>query len=328
MTREQYSQFLRQLQDNVKSNPGSAEAWRDLAQLKMMGGDADGAVNDCLECLRIDQKNVNGLVLMGNIFANYKKDDKTAAEYYERALAVDPENPDALGNYATMLMKLGEIMKAIPNFRRAIELKPDGMVAYYMLAQCYVSMEDWRSAWQIATDAFDKARIGLQDANYSDRIQAGLAKIRDLAASHGGDQPPENNQKHLEQSLRQTAFEHEHESQSDPQLNMMMAMYMMGAMKRFDALPFEKVREIAIEIAVLGTQGISPQKHSGYTLKSIPGEDFSGYRLLANYYVSWKMVFPDKLSMLRLPFDEAYKLAMVMRGNKDGENSKKQTGGV
>ncbi len=52
----------------------------------------------------------------------------------------------------------------------------------------------------------------------------------------------------------------------------------------------------------------------GYTLKTIPCEDFSGYRLLAYYYVSWKMAFPDHLKDIGLPFDDAYALAVQMRG--------------
>lgn len=79
---------------------------------------------------------------------------------------------------------------------------------------------------------------------------------------------------------------------------------------------------VAVEIAMLGTQGISPDKHEGYKLKSIPGEDFSGYRMLAHYYVSWARVFPDKLSLLQLPFDDAYAAAKSMYEMKNRGNGK------
>ena len=49
-------------------------------------------------------------------------------------------------------------------------------------------------------------------------------------------------------------------------------------------------------------------------LKTIPSEDFSGYRLLAYFHVSWKMVFPNHLKDIGLPFDDAYALAVQMRG--------------
>ena len=39
-----------------------------------------------------------------------------------------------------------------------------------------------------------------------------------------------------------------------------------------------------------------------------------GYRLLARYSVSWKMAFPDHLKDIGLPFDDAYAIAVLMRG--------------
>ena len=63
-------------------------------------------------------------------------------------------------------------------------------------------------------------------------------------------------------------------------------------------------------ITHFGVRGIA----LGYTLKTILGKDFSGYRLLAWYYVSWKMAFPDHLKDIGLPFDDAYALAVQMRG--------------
>ena len=80
------------LEARVKAQPESAEAWRELAQVKMMLGDIDGAENDCIECLRIDPKNASGLVLMGNLLTNYRKDDAAAEKYYAQAVEVDPES--------------------------------------------------------------------------------------------------------------------------------------------------------------------------------------------------------------------------------------------
>ena len=75
----------------------------------------------------------------------------------------------------------------------------------------------------------------------------------------------------------------------------------------------DKVRNAAMEIAVLGMRGIDPARSGGYTLKTIPGEDFSGYRLLAYYYVSWKMASPPQKD-IGLPFDDAYALVVQIRG--------------
>lgn len=39
------------LEAQVKNEPKNAEAWRELAQVKMMLGDIDVAVDDLIECL-------------------------------------------------------------------------------------------------------------------------------------------------------------------------------------------------------------------------------------------------------------------------------------
>ena len=56
----------------------------------------------------------------------------------------------------------------------------------------------------------------------------------------------------------------------------------------------------------------------------MPGEDFSGYRLLANYYVSWKIALPEHLAKVGLPFDDAYALARQMYDGFDGVRFRKE----
>ena len=125
----------------------------------------------------------------------------------------------------------------------------------------------------------------------------------------------------MEQALRQSAFDRKHAA-SDPTVNMMMAMYMLDAMRRFDKMPADQVKAVASEIAVVGTRGISTAKDAVYTLKTIPDEEFSGYRLLANYYVSWARAFPEHLAKIGLPFDDAYALAMQMHNPPQSETPK------
>ena len=55
------------------------------AEVKMMSGNIAGAENDCIECLRLDLKNVAGLVLMGNLLTNAKGDNATVERYIEVA---------------------------------------------------------------------------------------------------------------------------------------------------------------------------------------------------------------------------------------------------
>lgn len=112
---------------------------------------------------------------------------------------------------------------------------------------------------------------------------------------------------------KQETFNSTHNPESiDPTITMMMACYMVGAMKYFETLLPEDVKKIAFEIAMVGQSGINPNQKSGYTLNLIPDKDFGGYELLAYYYTSWAQVAPEMLSQLGLPFDDAYKMAKKM----------------
>ena len=87
---------------------------------------------------------------------------------------------------------------------------------------------------------------------------------------------------------------------------------MFDAIKKLSALTADKVKAIAMEIVMLGANGIDVSRSGGYTLKTMPGEDFFGYRLLADYYVSRKIALPEHLAKVGLPFDDAYALAQQM----------------
>ncbi|MDM1350932.1 hypothetical protein HX014_09985 [Myroides marinus] len=54
--------------------------------------------------------------------------------------------------------------------------------------------------------------------------------------------------------------------------------------------------------------GIDPQK-DGYSLPAIPNKTFSGYKVLAYYYVSWAIALPEMLNQLGMPFEKEYELA-------------------
>lgn len=95
-------------------------------------------------------------------------------------------------------------------------------------------------------------------------------------------------------------------------LNMAVVLFMVDAMQVFDKMSAEKIKATAFEIAMLGTQGINPSSGNNYKLSNIPKKDFSGYHLLAFYYVSWAIAIPEMLAQLQLPYDKEYEMAKQM----------------
>ena len=115
-----------------------------------------------------------------------------------------------------------------------------------------------------------------------------------------------------EKEERQEAFTANHKDGGSDEIKKKVACMMCIALKRLKQLPDEEVKQIAAEIALLGVNGISPDKDSGYKVASLPDLDMSGYECLSYYYVSWALAFPEKLSMLGLPFADAYRMALEL----------------
>jgi len=100
-------------------------------------------------------------------------------------------------------------------------------------------------------------------------------------------------------------------SQKEMGTNMAVVMFMVDALEFFHKMPKQKIKEIAYEIALQGTQGYRPE-NKNYIIGLIPDKKFSGYHILAYYYVSWSLVMPEMLPELQLPYDNEYKLAMTL----------------
>jgi Flp pilus assembly protein TadD len=93
--------------------------------------------------------------------------------------------------------------------------------------------------------------------------------------------------------------------------------YLLDALKRYDTLPVEKIREIAFEIGVVGQRGLdyaSPDQK--YDLKSLPDEKFSGLHLMCLMYAGFKRIAPEHdLHMdLHEPFLKALELFQGAKG--------------
>lgn len=96
----------------------------------------------------------------------------------------------------------------------------------------------------------------------------------------------------------------------------MMTMYMLGAIEYLEKLSREDVKRIALEIAIVGINGISPN-NDGYKINAIPNKEFKGYEFLAYYYVSWAIAIPEQVDSLGLPFKAAYDSAVALHKAKN-----------
>lgn len=94
-------------------------------------------------------------------------------------------------------------------------------------------------------------------------------------------------------------------------INMAVVSFMREALEFFSGKHIEEVKKIAFEIAMQGIHGYKPEVEN-YRISAMPGKTFSGYKILAFFYVSWALAIPDMLSQLQLPYDKEFELAQSL----------------
>jgi hypothetical protein len=111
-----------------------------------------------------------------------------------------------------------------------------------------------------------------------------------------------------EDSLQKREMEKFQKHQEEMGTNMAIVLFMVDALKYFKNKPVEEIKQTALEIAMLGTMGIDPNKKE-YIISSITGKRFSGNQVLAYYYVSWAIAMPEQVQHLGLDFKTEYAIA-------------------
>jgi len=140
-TKGKYSLAKPILTKLIKENPSVSEYHRFLGQIYSDEGNQDLAIDKLIDALRWDPDSAYALIMMGNIFAKFKGDIKTATKYFDQALAVDPNNNITLNNIGANLLQLGKLDEG----KRYLELAYDinqkypntfyGLALYYQLGQ-------------------------------------------------------------------------------------------------------------------------------------------------------------------------------------------------
>jgi tetratricopeptide (TPR) repeat protein len=111
-----------------------------------------------------------------------------------------------------------------------------------------------------------------------------------------------------EDPLQKREMEKFQKHQQEMGTNMAVVMFMVDALNYFKNKTVEDIKQTALEIAMLGTMGIDPNKKD-YIISSITGKRFSGNQVLAYYYVSWAIAMPEQVQHLGLDFKKEFEMA-------------------
>lgn len=168
----------------IKACPGFSEAHRLLGQVLYQQGEIDKGMDEVLEALLIDPKNMWALIMMGNILANAKNNIEGADKYYKKVLEYYPDNAIALNNVAGTLIRKKDYDNAIGYMERALELDDSYTNSYYGIALAYYQKDELDKAFDYASRGALKGASRAEDPGVRQELLKLLLTVtRDLSES-------------------------------------------------------------------------------------------------------------------------------------------------
>ena len=250
------------LESLTKSAPANSAVLYNLGICYNELGQYDEAVIRLKRAVQLDPQHAHAWVGIGNAYYRMRKHDQ-ALQAYEKAVQLDPNDGYTHRNLGGLLIGFKRLDEAIVHLRKALELMPDDQQAIFGLA---AALEE------VGTDEAEAEA----DSVYQRLI---LEHPKSPMAAEAEKWRTKYAQKHLK-------------SNSVGGFRPDVVRYIADALKTFDRVGPEKRREIAVEIALLGSTGLDiNDPDSKYELKSLPGT-YSGLNLLAIMYSAFHQIDP------------------------------------
>jgi len=185
-------------EDILKHDPNNLDARRILGRIytRMIGDTQQGKINE--EMLRAateqyekivakDPKDMDSWLTLGRLYRT-ARNSVESEKAYSQALAIDPNNEDALTGLAIVYSDVGDTRKAIEKLQ-AVTSKDPNPRTLAALAGAYEQLHDYRSAAEVLRKAVDldpenpRLKRGLaKDLLYSGSLDDALKYYREISA--------------------------------------------------------------------------------------------------------------------------------------------------
>jgi tetratricopeptide (TPR) repeat protein len=155
--------FIADLTKKATENPQDTALWSRLGQVEYRASQLDtthypAALAAFRHALELDPKHVDAIRGMANVHYD-REEHKDAIPYYERYLALRPDDLSARTDLGTMYLYGGDPARAIATYRDVIQRDPKFLQAHYNLAVTQhqqgddgAALAEFRAAHELATD--------------------------------------------------------------------------------------------------------------------------------------------------------------------------------
>jgi predicted O-linked N-acetylglucosamine transferase (SPINDLY family) len=156
----------------VDLRPGWTAAWINLGSAAELAGSAEQACECCQKALALDPDNVQALLNFG-MSQQSKGCFDAAMAAFEKVLSHDPQMAKALMLLGLCHEHLGRTEEAVAGYRRALAVRPDYAQAWYNLAGALVLL----GRWEEVIASYERV-VALEPANDAARFNLAVALRR------------------------------------------------------------------------------------------------------------------------------------------------------
>jgi tetratricopeptide (TPR) repeat protein len=148
------------LKKAIELDSKNADAFGLLGKVQVVSGTADAAVATWQNWIQQNPRDVRPYIGLGEL-EEYRKNWQRAQDYYQKALALQPDSPVAANNLAySMLEHGGNVDVALSLAQTARRLDPDEPAIADTLAYAYIKKGAYRLAIDLLEDAVKKVPQG------------------------------------------------------------------------------------------------------------------------------------------------------------------------
>ena len=138
---------IRDYEEALKQDPGSARLELELASLYQRQGDIKKALAHVEKALKLDPQQQEAYFLLAGLHVGLNQLDE-AIRGYEHILVLDPENREARLFLATLYAQQGRFPQAIRTIQEILRLEPESVVGHYYLGRFFLATNHLEEAKQ------------------------------------------------------------------------------------------------------------------------------------------------------------------------------------